>query len=297
MTAEALLARQAGVITRGQALAAGLTRHAVDQRVRLRCWRPLHPQVYLVGGHARGPEAAVRAAVLWAGEGAVLDGPAAAWWHGLLAEPPPVVGVTRPRCRPAGRRPDVAVRRRDLDPVDVVAVRGLAVTGAPLTLLDTAVALGRPALLDRALHHGFDGGELQAAHERTRGSAGSASAGRLLAGAAERAAARARDRLAGLLGRGWVAQWPLPGGAVGPAHPAARIALLVDGWAGCPGAAPDEPLRRAGWTVLRIPATDVVRRPRAVLAAIDRAPDGRRPPSSPAAAHPARPGGCGGGAA
>ena len=79
MTVSTLLARQAGVITRQQALAAGFTRHAVDHRVRLRHWWPLHPQVYLVSGHARGPEAAVRAAVLWAGEGAVLDGPAAHW--------------------------------------------------------------------------------------------------------------------------------------------------------------------------------------------------------------------------
>jgi hypothetical protein len=210
------------------------------------------------------------------GAGAVLDGPAAAWWHGLLAEPPPLVGVTRPCRRPAGRRPGIAVRRRDLDPVDVVGVRGLAVTAAPLTVLDTAVALGRPALLDRALHRGFAGEELQAAHERTRGSAGSTTAGRLLAGVAERSAARARDRLAGLLRGGWVVRWPLPGGGVGPAHPAARVVLLVDGWTGCPGAAPEEPLRRAGWTVLRIPAADVVRRPRAVLAAIDRAPAGRR---------------------
>ncbi len=268
MTVPSLLARQAGVITRRQALAAGLTRHAVDHRVRLRHWWPLHPQVYLVDGHARSPEVAVRAAVLWAGEDAVLDGPAAAWWHGLLAAPPAVVGVTR--SRPAGPRPGVAVRRRDLDPADVVTVRGLAVTSAALALLDTAVALGRPELLDRALRQGFGGEELQAAHERTRGSAGSTTAGRFLAGAAERAAARAHHRLASLLGGGWVAQWPLPGGAVGPAHPATRTAVLVDGWAACPGAAPDEALRRAGWTALRFTAAEVVHRPGSVLAALAR---------------------------
>ncbi len=280
MTLAALLARQAGVITRQQALAAGLTRRAVDHRVRLRYWWPLHPQVYLVDGHARSAEAAVRAAVLWAGGDAVLDGPAAAWWRGLLAAPPAVVGVTRSRDRPAGRRPDVVVRRRDLDPVDVDVVRGLAVTAAQLTLLDTAVALGRPELLDRALRRGTSGAELQAAHERTRGGPGSATAGRLLAAAAERSAAEARDRLAGLLGGGWVADRPLPGGAVAVAHPAARVAVLVDAWAGGPGAAADGPLLRAGWTALRVTAPDVVHRPGAVLAAVARAPAPIRRPGA-----------------
>jgi hypothetical protein len=81
MRLDDLVARQAGVISRDQAVAAGLSRDAVDHRLRLRRWRPLHPRVYLVGGHRYDEEVKVRAAALWAGEGAALSGVAAAWWH------------------------------------------------------------------------------------------------------------------------------------------------------------------------------------------------------------------------
>jgi hypothetical protein len=83
MALELLLARQAGVISREQALRAGLDVAAVDRMVRTRRWQPLHPRVYLVDGHRYDDEARVRAAVLWAGAGAVLCGSAAAWWHGM----------------------------------------------------------------------------------------------------------------------------------------------------------------------------------------------------------------------
>ncbi len=81
-----VLARQDGLITREQALAAGLPAAAVDERVRLRRWRPLQPRVYLArggagggddgGDDADGVDAAtrLRAALLWAGPRAVLAG-------------------------------------------------------------------------------------------------------------------------------------------------------------------------------------------------------------------------------
>ena len=83
-----LLDAQAGVISRAQAMASGMSRDAVDHRVSTRRWQPVHPRVYLVAGRPLDAEARIRAAVLWAGPGAVLTGAAAAWWQGLPARPP-----------------------------------------------------------------------------------------------------------------------------------------------------------------------------------------------------------------
>ena len=145
MVLDVLLARQAGVISREQALRAGLGAATVDRMVRTRRWRPLHPRVYRVPGYGTDDEARARVAVLWAGDGAVLSGTAAAWWHGLLADAPRVLGVTVPVRRPT--RPGVAVQCRLLDVADRTEHRGLPVTALGLTALEAAArrSLGCPA--------------------------------------------------------------------------------------------------------------------------------------------------------
>jgi len=191
MSLATLLTRQAGVISREQALACGMSRDAVDHRLRTRRWRPLHPRVYLVDGHRYDDEARVRAAVLWAGAGAVLCGTAAAWWHGMVDEAPATVGVTVPRRRCP--RPGVDVRRRKLAPVDVLSRRGLLVTAPPLAILEAAVELGVSGgaeLLDRALQQWVGLPEVHRAYRRGLGTQGSTTAGRALAAAAHRWAAR-----------------------------------------------------------------------------------------------------------
>ena len=47
----ALLRRQAGVVSRGQAMRAGLTGRQIDRLVARRRWRPVHPRVYLAADH------------------------------------------------------------------------------------------------------------------------------------------------------------------------------------------------------------------------------------------------------
>jgi len=186
MGLDLLLARQAGVISRRQAIRAGLSAASVDRLVRTRRWRPLHPRVYLASGYGPGDEARARAAVLWAGDGAVLSGAAAAWWHGLLAEAPRTLAVTAPaRRRP---RPGVAVRCRQLDGADRTEHRGLPVTVLGLTVLEAAAELGGPAgepLLHRALRE-IGWADVLATHRRNPTLAGTA----LLAAAAGR---RRRD--------------------------------------------------------------------------------------------------------
>jgi hypothetical protein len=102
---EELLQRQAGVIHLRQATDHGLSPQTVHRRARDGTWQRLHPAVYLVGGHRLTDEARVRAAWLWAGEGSVVSGPAAAYWHAMLARARAVIELTTPRrCKPARRR-------------------------------------------------------------------------------------------------------------------------------------------------------------------------------------------------
>jgi hypothetical protein len=183
MVLDLLLARQAGVISREQALRAGVGAATVDRLVRTRRWRPLHPRVYLAPGYGAGDEARARAAVLWAGEGAVLSGVAAAWWHRLLPDPPSTMVVTAPARRPA--RQGVIVRCRVLDAADRTDHLDLPLTGPALTVLEAAVELGGPTgeLFLRRAVAGVGWAEVLAAHRRNRTLAGNV----LLAAAVGRA--------------------------------------------------------------------------------------------------------------
>jgi hypothetical protein len=187
MVLDVLLARQAGVISREQALRAGLCAATVDRMVRTRRWRPLYPRVYRVPGYGADDEARARAAVLWAGDGAVLSGTAAAWWHGLLADAPRILGLTVPVRRPT--RPGVAVRCRLLDAADRTEHRGLPVTALGLTALEAAAELGDPsgAMLDRALWK-IGWSEVLGSYERNP----TLTSARLLAAAGRRARSRRR---------------------------------------------------------------------------------------------------------
>jgi hypothetical protein len=257
-----LLAQQDGLITREQARAAGMSAAEIDERLRRRRWQPLQPRVYLAGGARPDPAIRMRAALLWAGPSAVLSGPAAAWWHGLLDEPPgqPTLTVGAAAGRRGRSRAGVAVHCRDLASVDVTTLGGVAVTALPLTVLEAAVVLG-PALLDRALRERVRCVAVREAHRRMRGAPGWARAALLLDAAAERSARAAVHELAGLLrttgARGWVLD---PGGA---RFPAAGVTVLVSGWAELPPGRRDTPGR-----ILRYCWHDLVGRPSIVLAEI-----------------------------
>lgn len=284
MSLNAVLAQQAGVISRDQAIGAGLSRDTIDHRVRARRWKPLHPCVYLVAGHRLDDEVRLRAALLWAGDGAVLSGRAAAWWFGLVSDCPSTVGVTVPRLRRLRRRLGVDVRRRDIPPPDRTVHRGLAVTAPALTLLETAVELGDPGgqFLHDALRQGIVGfPDVHAAHCRNVGSAGSATAARLLAATAERSASEARRKLHALLrgsrASGWTDSLQIAGHPVDVAFPAARVAVVVSGWAGpLSGSVADAAAQRwqalvsRGWVLLHCTWHDLVEHPQMVLAEIAR---------------------------
>ena len=98
--ARTLLRRQAGVITRAQALAAGISRHAIYARLEAGRWQRLHLGVYVSYSGPLARESMMWAAVLAAGPEAVLSHRTSAELHGLLvaakAEP---IHVTVPRQR------------------------------------------------------------------------------------------------------------------------------------------------------------------------------------------------------
>ena len=88
--------RQYGVVSRSQALAAGLTVDVIKFRVKSNRWRQLHPGVYatFTGTPSRGAQ--LWAAILAAGQGAVLSHETAAELHRLNDNPSGLIHVTVP---------------------------------------------------------------------------------------------------------------------------------------------------------------------------------------------------------
>jgi very-short-patch-repair endonuclease len=152
-TVERELARIAstghGVVTRALLLDAGVTPDEIKGRVRSGGLIRVHRGVYRVGHRAPSVEATYLAAVLAAGEGALLCGRAGAHLLGLVkgTAPPPEV-ITRTQRRIEGVRTH---RSRSLDARDATAVRGIPVTTVPRTLVDIASVLSFGALA-RACH-------------------------------------------------------------------------------------------------------------------------------------------------
>jgi len=64
MTVPELLRRQGGVLSRPQAISAGISPDAVDVRLAAGRWRRLHPRVYLAADRPLTDAARVRAAWL-----------------------------------------------------------------------------------------------------------------------------------------------------------------------------------------------------------------------------------------
>jgi very-short-patch-repair endonuclease len=278
---EHVLRRQAGVVSRSQALAEGMSSAAIGRLVSSGRWLRLHPRVYLAADHEYTAEAQLRGATLWAGPQATLSSVAAAWWHGLWQQPPSTVELTMPDSWKRAARPGTRVRRRRLHGTDRVEVRGLWVTSVPLTVLESMVELGSEGstLLDRALQRRVDMGDLYRAHSRNAGRRGSAAAENLLRAAQDGAASEAERVAIGLLRdaglSGWVRGYQVGGYELDLAFPNGRIAIEVDGWAWHSDVERFRGDRRrqnalvlAGWTVLRFTWHDLCHRPAEVVGQI-----------------------------
>jgi very-short-patch-repair endonuclease len=138
-----------GVVTRAELLNAGVTRREIAARLKRGGLIRVHRGVYRVGHRAPSAEATYLAAVLAAGEGALLSGRAAAHLLGLVkgAPPPPEV-IARTQRRIEGVR---TRRARSLNARDATTWRGIPVTTVARTLVDIAPDLPLDALA-RACH-------------------------------------------------------------------------------------------------------------------------------------------------
>lgn len=231
-----LLRNHDGVITLAQAQRAGLTQDDVEYRVHTGQWRRCARGVYFADDRQFTDNARIRVGVWAYGDQAVASGLAAAWWHRLTRYAPDVVEVTVPRCRRLRFHPGTKLRRRDLDPAEVVERDHLRVTAPPLPVVEAAARRGGGAkLMDNALQRHVDLPELWKAHLNNKGRHGSPAA-RLLLRAAEDGTRSAAERLLAKLLRqagitGWKANYRVCGYTVDYAFPDAKLILETDGWA------------------------------------------------------------------
>ena len=143
----ALAARQHGVVSRLQLSALGLSRAAIETRVRTGRLHRVHRGVFAVGHRRLTRSGQLMAAVLACGEGAVISHRSAAALWGLTREAPVRVDVLRAT---AGGRPHPGIafhRTRRLLDHERTQVDGIPVTSIARTLLD----LTDVARVDRAV--------------------------------------------------------------------------------------------------------------------------------------------------
>jgi very-short-patch-repair endonuclease len=115
-SAQGLLRCQGGVLTRAQALDAGLTDRAIAVRLHSGRWQRLHTGVYATFSGEPPRDSRLWAAVLRAGPGAALSHQTAAELYGLtvpgnrLTVPTPMIHVTVPSGSPVTRPVGTVVR-------------------------------------------------------------------------------------------------------------------------------------------------------------------------------------------
>ncbi len=176
-----IIGRQRGLITRTQALAAGMSPTTISRRLAQREWFPVYPGVYRHAGAEVCDRLMLEAAILWLGPSAVVSGSWAAWWHEWCRQPIGPVSITVPRSAAYRCHRYLDLRRRDLDRADVVILRGVKVTGPALTALENASLAGGSDVFDRALQRHTPLDELHRSLERMSGAHGAATARRTLA--------------------------------------------------------------------------------------------------------------------
>lgn len=133
-----LAGRQHGVVARRQLTELGLSRHGVTRLLERGRLHVVHRGVYAVGHRKLAREGVWLAAVLAAGEGAVLSHRSAAELWRIRETARRRIEVTVPR---DVRRPRLLVYRTLLAPDEMTAEDGIPVTTPARTLLDLAALL------------------------------------------------------------------------------------------------------------------------------------------------------------
>jgi very-short-patch-repair endonuclease len=142
-----LAARQHGVISVGQLIAAGLTYEAIRRRVRTGHLHRIFRGVYAVGHRNLTHQGWWMAAVLACGEGAVLSHRSAAMHWGLLNATKGIVEITVPTAGGRCQRMGIRVHRStSLTPKAATLRQGIPTTTPARTILDLRRGVDRPTL-------------------------------------------------------------------------------------------------------------------------------------------------------
>jgi predicted transcriptional regulator of viral defense system len=155
----ALAAAQHGVVARRQLLTLGLSNTAISLSARVGRLHRLYHGVYAVGHTVMTREGRWMAAVMAAGDSAVLShATAAAAWE-LRPPGAGAIHVTVPGDGGRKRRPGLRIHRsRTLEPTDTTTHDAIPITTPTRTIIDLATTLkGRPLeqALDRADQRGL----------------------------------------------------------------------------------------------------------------------------------------------
>ncbi|MDQ3262564.1 MAG: type IV toxin-antitoxin system AbiEi family antitoxin domain-containing protein [Myxococcota bacterium] len=134
---EVVAARQSGLVTRGQALGAGIAGKVLERWIRAGAVRTMHRGLYRVAGASDPGDRELRAALLLAGPESVLSHRTAAKAHRLWGIDGCPLEVTVPR-RTLIAVPGLTIHRARLSAEDRGDVAGLAVTSVRRTLWDLA---------------------------------------------------------------------------------------------------------------------------------------------------------------
>ncbi|MGH9069438.1 MAG: DUF559 domain-containing protein, partial [Acidimicrobiales bacterium] len=140
---------QLSLVTRDQALAAGVTAAAIVRRLKGGAWERMHAGVYRVETSLPATEEQrLRAAVL-AVPGAVISHRSAGWLWGLIKVLPAPIDLTIGHSGPC--RPELCLHRtRDWPEIGAVVHRRMPVTNPLRTVVDMASALPPDELLQVA---------------------------------------------------------------------------------------------------------------------------------------------------
>lgn len=281
-----LTRRQAGVVTRGQLLDAGIARGTIDEWLSLaRLEATGIDGVYRLGGAPSAADEPAWLAVL--GTRSPLSFTSGAQWWDMQVPDDGLVHITRFDRRRLDWPAGVRVHRVALDPSCVVRRRGLWVTTRSETVLDCMgwLSPGRAAVLgDRALQQGWlTMADVAHRLENWPGRWGNRQLRRLSQRLGDRAHAESERKLHAIIRSagisGWIPQLNVVIAGrryeIDVALPEARIAIEVDGYAYHSGEdrfqrdrTRQNALVGSGWRVLRFTWTDLADRPDYVLAQI-----------------------------
>lgn len=155
---QARIAGQAGLVTRAQALGAGLTDDAIAWRLRSGRWVAAHPGVYLTTPGRDDWEMRAVAALLGVGAPSALHGASAGFAWGLVTGAPAVLEVVVPATRRATRRQGLTVVRSRHAPARTHPIAWPHRTTVEHTVLDLSMGQGLDrfvALAGRAVQRGL----------------------------------------------------------------------------------------------------------------------------------------------